>query len=84
MLTRSLSTKLLSVQPSPNVVLKHASENGWKIDPFNVCQDTLGKIVQWAVDKFGPTNKALYENVVKQQNIDFCPVYSVTGSVISQ
>lgn len=77
-------TRLFSVIGSSNLVLKHASENGWKIDPFNICTDTLGKIVQWAVDKFGPTNKDLFEKVARQQGIDFCPVYSVTGSVISQ
>lgn len=38
----------------------------------------------FAVTKWGPEKKSLFENIVRQYGIDFCPVYSVLGSVISQ
>jgi hypothetical protein len=40
--------------------------------------------VSWATDKWGGDNKSLYEKAAKHIGIEFCPVYSVVGSVISQ
>ena len=61
-----------------------SSRQGLVYDPFNPDQDILTKIVNIGMEKVAEKHRSFMETFAKTYGLDFCPVYSVLGSIISQ
>ena len=65
-------------------MMAESQKQGLSYDPFNPKDEILIQIVQIGVEIVGEKHKEFLTTFAKTYNIDFCPVYSVLGSIISQ
>ena len=61
-----------------------SQKQGLVYDPFNGDANVLSKIVEIGVGIAGERHQKFFETFAKTYGLDFCPVYSVLGSIISQ
>ena len=64
--------------------MAESQKQGLSYDPFNPKDEILIQIVQIGLELAGEKHKEFLTTFAKTYNIDFCPVYSVLGSIISQ
>jgi ubiquitin-like 1-activating enzyme E1 A len=61
-----------------------SQKKGLRYDPFEPDQEVLEKIVALGVAMAGEKHKEFLTTFARTYGLDFCPVYSVLGSIISQ
>ena len=66
------------------VVMSESQKQGLSFDPFNANEEILTKIVNIGVEIAGEKHREFLTTFARTYGLDFCPVYSVLGSIISQ
>jgi len=64
--------------------MQETQKQGVVYDPFNPDESTLEKIVNVGIEKVGEKHREFITTFAKTYGLDFCPTYSVIGSIISQ
>ena len=64
--------------------MQESQKEGVVYDPFNPDENILEKIVNLGIQKVGEKHREFLTTFAKTYGLDFCPTYSVVGSIISQ
>jgi hypothetical protein len=64
--------------------MQESQKKGVVYDPFNPDDSVLEKIVSSGIEKVGEKHREFLTTFAKTFGLDFCPTYSVIGSIISQ
>lgn len=64
--------------------MRESQKLGLVYDPFGDDETNLNKIIELGLPKVQEKHKEFIATFAKTYNIDYCPVYSVLGSIISQ
>ena len=64
--------------------MNKAQQEGLKYDPFAHDEQTLQAITSFGVESAGEKHQQFLASFARTYGVDYCPVYSVIGSIISQ
>jgi hypothetical protein len=65
-------------------VIRDSQSQGLIYDPFSEDQNTLEKIIELELPNVEEKHKDFLTTFARTYNVDYCPVYSVLGSIVSQ
>jgi ubiquitin-like 1-activating enzyme E1 A len=65
-------------------VIADSQTKGIAYDPFSNNDEVLESIVSLGVQSVGEKHREFLKTFARTFGVDYCPVYSILGSVISQ
>ena len=64
--------------------MAEAQKSGLTLDPFDLNPETLEAVVRLGVERVGEKHREFLTTFARTFSLDFCPTYSVIGSIVSQ